>query len=67
MNIKIIELTIEVIYGQEKYSITKEKHFSLEDLTRLAVDKFNIDKKLENNIVFNYKDEDGDIIKIKKN
>ena len=68
MNNKIIELTIEIIYGQEKFSITKEeKNINFEeDLIRLAADKFKIDKKLENNIVFYYKDEYGDINKIKK-
>jgi len=66
MNKKNEDIILEINYGEQKISITLNYMINLKELIKKVAKKYNIDKELENKIVFYYKDEDGDIIGIKQ-
>ena len=58
MNDKIIELTIEIYYENEKILIRDKSKIKLEEIKRRSIQKFNIAQEI-NNIYFTYVDEEG--------
>ena len=55
------KLIIEINYDEKTFSIEDDKLIELNDIIKKSIEKFNIDKKLEENIILTFKDEDGDI------
>ena len=65
MNDKDIELTIEINYENEKFSIKTKEQIKLEELLKRSIQKFNIDEERIKNIYFTYTDEKCNTNKIK--
>ena len=61
MNEKKVELFIDIQYNNKKISVQMEDIISFEKLLEESMNKFNIKNELKENIIFTFKDEQGDI------